>query len=55
LRGDATEFGEGSLAVNPVGVVAGGDQELAGDLDTDAMQLDQLRRGGLSQERRSGG
>src|SRR5438128_8477223 len=30
-----TELGEGSLAANAVGVVAGGDQELAGDLGGD--------------------
>ncbi len=55
LWGDAAEFGEGGLVADPVGVVAGGDQELAGDLDADAVQLDQClgRRPGRGP--RSGG
>jgi hypothetical protein len=36
LRGDAAEsFGEGCLVADSVSVVAGGNQELAGDLDAD--------------------
>ena len=41
LRGDAAQLGERGLAVDAAGVVARGDQELAGDLDSDAMQLDE--------------
>ena len=36
LWGDAAQLGEGCFAVDAVGVVAGGDEELAGDLDPDA-------------------
>ena len=38
LRGDAAELGEGCLVADAFGVVAGGDQELAGDLDADAVR-----------------
>ena len=40
LGRDAAELGECGLVVDPFGVVAGGDQELAGDLDADTVQLD---------------
>ena len=35
-RRDAAQVGEGGLAAQPVGVVAGGDQQLPGDLGADA-------------------
>src|SRR5215212_997490 len=41
LWGDAAEFGKGCLVPDPVGVVAGGGEELAGDLDADPGQFDQ--------------
>jgi hypothetical protein len=40
-RGDATQLGEGRLATQPLGVVAGGDQQLAGGVDPDPGQRDQ--------------
>jgi len=39
---DAAEFGEGCLGVDAVGVVAGGDQELPGEFDADAVEFDEL-------------
>src|SRR5215213_286826 len=41
LWGDTAKFGKGCLVTDPVGVIAGGGQELAGDLDADPVQLDQ--------------
>src|SRR4029450_9636698 len=38
----AAEFGGGRLGADPLGVVPGGDQDLAGDLDADAEQVDQV-------------
>ena len=49
LWGDAAEFGEGCLAVQAVGVVAGGDEELAGDVCADTAQADQGGGGGRDQ------
>jgi hypothetical protein len=49
LWGDPAEFGEGGLTVDPLGIVTGGDEELAGDLDPDAGQLERLGRGGSDQ------
>src|SRR5215204_4798127 len=37
---DAAELGEGGFAMDPFGVVACCDEELAGDLDTDALELE---------------
>src|SRR4051812_35054705 len=45
LWGHPAELGECGLVPNPFGVVAGGDQELSGDLSSDAMQLNQCRCG----------
>src|SRR4030088_242358 len=42
LRSCPTELGEGSLAANAVGVVAGGDQELAGDLGADTEEISEF-------------
>lgn len=39
---DSAALGEGGLAVDSLGVVAGGDQELAGDFDADTVQFDEL-------------
>nr|WP_239155629.1 hypothetical protein [Amycolatopsis sp. FDAARGOS 1241] len=39
---DAAELGEGGFVADAFGVVAGGDEELAGDLDADAVQFDQF-------------
>ena len=44
-RGDAAEHGERGLGAQPVGVVPGGDQQLAGDVGADAVQGEQ---GGVS-------
>ncbi len=44
-RGDATEVGEGALAPQPLGVVAGGDQERSGGLGANAGEADQIGRG----------
>ncbi len=44
LGGDTAEFDEGGLVADPFGVVAGGHQELAGQLDPDAEERDQLGR-----------
>lgn len=46
---DAAELGEGGFAVDAVRVVAGGDEELTGDLDADAGQLEELWRGVLDE------
>src|ERR1700754_5013540 len=47
---DAAELGEGGLVADAVGVVAGGDEELAGELDPDAVQLDECRCGSAHQD-----
>jgi len=39
---DAAEFGEGCLGVDSVCVVAGCDQELPGEFDTDAVEFDEF-------------
>jgi hypothetical protein len=46
---DAAELGEGCLGVDAVGVVAGGDQELAGEFDADAVEFDEPWCGGADQ------
>src|SRR5450830_430613 len=46
---DAAELGEGCFVADPVGVVAGCDEELAGDFDTDPVQLDEGGGGGPDQ------
>src|SRR5215203_1130241 len=43
--GDPAQTGEGGLASQPLGVVAGHDQERRGVVGTDARQSDQLRGG----------
>ena len=43
--GGAAEMGEGSLRAQPLGVVARGDQQLAGGLDPDASQRQRCRGG----------
>jgi len=40
---DSAEFGEGPFIGDSVRVVAGGDQELSGDFDSDSMEFDQGR------------
>jgi hypothetical protein len=52
---DSAELGEGSLAVDPFRVVAGGDEELAGDVDPNAVELEEVGGGLLDQSRRSAG
>ena len=47
--GDAAEHGEAGLRAEPVGVVAGGDQQLAGDLGPDPHPVQELRREGGDQ------
>ena len=42
-RADAAEGGEGGFAVQPVGVVAGGDEQSRGAVRADAVALQQLR------------
>jgi hypothetical protein len=44
---DAAELGEGCFVADAGGVVAGGDEELAGDLDADSVQFDEVGCGGL--------
>lgn len=39
---DSAEFGEGCLIAYPFGVVAGGDQELAGEFGADSEQFDEF-------------
>jgi hypothetical protein len=43
---DTAQVGEGGFRAHPVGIVPGGGQELAGDLDAHARQGQQLWRGG---------
>jgi hypothetical protein len=40
LRCDAAELGEGAFVADALGVVAGGDEELAGELDPDVVGFD---------------
>jgi hypothetical protein len=50
LRCHAAEFGEGGFIVDAFGIVSGGDEELAGQLDTDAEEFDELRCGGANDD-----
>jgi hypothetical protein len=45
LGGDTAEFGEGGLVADAVGVISCGHQELAGQLDTDTEESDELGGG----------
>ncbi len=49
LWGSAAQLGEGGLVADPPGVVAGGHEELTGELDAHAEELDQFRSGVLDQ------
>jgi hypothetical protein len=48
LGSHAAEFGEGFLVLDAFGVVPGGDEELAGEFNTDAEEFDKVRRGGAN-------
>ena len=48
-RGDAAEVGEGGFGGDPVGVVAGGDEQQGGGVHADAGQAQQARGGGLDE------
>ena len=48
-RADAAERGEGGLAVEALGVVAGGDEQRGGGVGADAVTLQQLRGVGCDQ------
>lgn len=41
---DSAEFGERRFGVEALGVVAGGDKQLPGDLGTDAVEGNEVRR-----------
>ena len=43
-RGDPAEVREGGLGADPLGVVAGGDEQQGGGVDADTMQAEQTRR-----------
>ncbi len=47
---DAQQPGQGGLGVQPVGIVAGGDQQLPGGVDPDAVDPGQGRCGGGDQD-----
>jgi len=44
-RGDPAEVGEGGLGADPVGVVAGGDEQQGGGVGADTLQGQQARGG----------
>ena len=44
-RGDAAEVSEGGLGGDPLGVVAGGDEQQGGGVDADTGQVEQARGG----------
>ena len=39
-RGDAAEVGEGGLGGDPLGVVAGGDEQQGGGVDADTVEVE---------------
>jgi hypothetical protein len=48
-RRDSAQAGEGGLAVETLGIVAGRDEQRSGDVGADALDGEKLRRGGADE------